>query len=454
MSALPSIAPPATPQPAAEKGWLERLLSPIADVRSGEAGIALLLALTMFLVLGGYYLLKTAREMFILSEGGAAVKSYSSAGQAVLLLAIVPAYSAFASRVDRTQLVQWVTLFFAANLVVFLVALEIGVRIGIVYFLWLGIFNVVVIAQLWAFAADVLDHEQGKRLFPLIGVGSSLGAWVGSLRAGYLVEAVGAPRLLAGGAATLIVCVALVRLIEALARRNMTTPSARADRKLTAGPSGFRMIAADRYLTLIASLVVLLNIVNTSGEYLFSRYVVSTAEALFGAGPESAAARQQFVGETYSTYFSSISLFGFLLQLFVVSRVFKVLGVARSLFVHPIVALAGYVMMLPAPSFGAIRWLKIADNSINYSLGNTTMQALWLPTSRETKFKAKQAVDSFCVRAGDVLQAGIVYAGELAGLGVSGFTALNVVFACAWVGVAGGLRATLRARYRTGTTEL
>ena len=143
-------------------------------------------------MLGGYYLLKTAREMFILSEGGAEVKSYSSAGQALLLLLLVPAYSAFASRVNRTQLVQWVTLFFAGNLVLFLLALGAGLRIGIVFFLWLGIFNVMVIAQFWAFAADLFTEEQGKRLFPLIGVGSSLGAWVGSVRAGQLVEHCGA----------------------------------------------------------------------------------------------------------------------------------------------------------------------------------------------------------------------------------------------------------------------
>jgi hypothetical protein len=97
---------------------------------------------------------QTAREMFILSQGGAEVTSYSSAGQAMLLPAIVPAYSAFASRVNRTQLVQWVTLFFAGNLGLFLIALGFGLHIGMVFFRWLGIFNVVVIAQLWAFAAD------------------------------------------------------------------------------------------------------------------------------------------------------------------------------------------------------------------------------------------------------------------------------------------------------------
>ncbi len=165
MTALPVFASRDTPEATPEKGWLERLLSPIADVRRGEAGSALLMSLTMFLVLGGYYLLKTAREMFILSEGGAEVKSYSSAGQALMLLLIVPAYSAFASRVNRMQLVQWVTLFFAGNLVLFMLALGIGLRIGIAYFLWLGIFNVVVIAQLWAFAADLFTEEQGKRLF-------------------------------------------------------------------------------------------------------------------------------------------------------------------------------------------------------------------------------------------------------------------------------------------------
>jgi len=455
MTALPARATSVGAGPAPDKGWLERLLSPIAEVRSGEASSALLMMTTMFLALAGYYLLKTAREMFILVEGGAEVKSYSSAGQAVMLLLIVPAYSAFASRVNRTQLVQWVMLFFAGNLLLFLLALRLGLHIGIVYFLWLGIFNVVVIAQLWSFAADLFTEEQGKRLFPLIGVGSSLGAWIGALRAGQLVEAVGASRLLVGGAAALVICVLLVRVIDRSTRSAGGPQAAKADQKLAAGPSGFRLILGDRYLLLIGLLVLLLNVVNTSGEYLFGRYVISTAEGLYGAGPQGAAARQQFVGESYSRYFSSISLAGFLLQLFVVSRLFKFLGVSKSLFVHPIVALTSYVMMLRAPSFEAIRLLKIADNSINYSLGNTTMQALWLPTSRETKFKAKQAIDSFCVRAGDVVQAAVVYTGELTALSVTGFAALNVMFACGWLAVAAGLRNRLHTRaHETGRSEL
>ena len=446
MSPPPPNADAMAHDPPFDKGWLERLLSPVADVRRGEAAGALLMALTMFLVLGGYYLLKTAREIFILSEGGAEVKTYSSAGQALMLLVLVPAYGAVASRVNRTQLVQWVTLFFASNLLGFLALLAAGWHIGVVFFLWLGIFNVMVIAQFWAFAADVFSEEKGKRLFPLIGVGSSLGAWLGSVRAGQLLESAGPERLLAGGAGVLVVCAMLARVIDRVTRRASPAQSAQADEKLGAGPNGFAMLFSDRYLLLIGVLVLLLNLVNTSGEYLFGKYVVNTANAMYGAGPDSAAAREQFIGQTYSSFFSYVNLIGLLLQLFVVSRVFKFLGVARSLLIHPIVALVGYAGMLRAPSFEFIRWLKIADNSLDYSLGNTTKQALWLPTSREAKYKAKQAVDAFCMRAGDVLTAGVVYTGELASISIPAFAALNVVFVLGWLATVRGLSRKLRAK--------
>ena len=438
-----------------EKGVVSRLLSPIADVHSDEVTSALLMALTMFLILAGYYLLKTAREQFILSEGGAEVKSYSSAGQALLLLFLVPAYGAFASRVNRLQLIQWVTLFFVANLLLFVAALSAGLRIGVVFFIWVGIFNVMVIAQFWAFANDLYTEEQGKRLFPLIGVGSSLGAWVGSLRAGTLVESFGPSRLLIGGAIALVACVGLARLVDRSTSRGAPGQTARSTEKLKGGKSGFGLILSDRYLLLIAALTLLLNVVNTSGEYLFGRYVVDAANRMYGESAAAAAARQEYIGATYSSYFSYVNMIGFLLQMFVVSRVFKFLGVGRALFIHPTVALLGYLAMLRTPSFEAIRWLKIADNSLDYSLGNTTKQALWLPTSREAKYKAKQAVDSFCQRAGDVLQAGVVYAGELASLGVTGFAAVTTVFAFGWMSVAFGLRKQLAQRAaETGKMEL
>src|SRR4029450_2460557 len=126
--------------PPSKKGF-SKLLSPIADVHDDEVTSVLLMTLIMFMTLAAYYLLKPWRGGFILTQGGAEVKSYSAAGQALLLLFLVPAYGAFASRVNRVQLVQWVTILFVSHIVLFLFALSAGVHIGIAYFLWVGIFN-------------------------------------------------------------------------------------------------------------------------------------------------------------------------------------------------------------------------------------------------------------------------------------------------------------------------
>jgi AAA family ATP:ADP antiporter len=343
------------------------------------------------------------------------------------------------------QLVTWVSLFFASNILLFVLASSAHILIGVAFFLWLGVYNVMVVAQFWAFANDVYTPEQGKRLFPLIGVGSSLGALAGSLRAGHLMDVASPLRLLLGGAVILVMCVGLARLVDRAARRNAPARGAVPnDAPLGDGKSGFSLLFSNRYLTLIALLILLLNVVNTTGEYLFGKYVVQKAAEMYGSTAEAAGARGQYIGETYAHFFSTVNLVGLLLQMFVVSAVFRTIGVRRALFIHPLIAGAGYLMMLRAPSFDAIRWLKTADNAIDYSLGNTTKQALWLPTTRQEKYKAKQAVDSFCVRAGDVIQAAIVYSGELASFSVTGFAALNVVMTAAWLAVAGGLSRRLR----------
>ena len=83
---------------------------------------------------------------------------------------MVPLYGAFASRVRRVRLVTGVMLFFASNLAIFIVCGRIGFHEGIALFLWVGVFNVMVIAQLWAFANDLYTQRQGERLFPSVGI--------------------------------------------------------------------------------------------------------------------------------------------------------------------------------------------------------------------------------------------------------------------------------------------
>ena len=163
------------------KSPLERLLSLFADVRAGEGVGALLLTVNIFLLLAGYSLMKPARDGLILTEGGAEVASYSAAAQAVLLMAVVPLYGWLGTRVVRIRLITIMMLFFAATLVAFYVAGRAGLREGVAFYIWLGIINVFIVSQFWAFANDLYTEGQGRRLFPMIGVGQSLGAWVGAV---------------------------------------------------------------------------------------------------------------------------------------------------------------------------------------------------------------------------------------------------------------------------------
>lgn len=148
------------------KSRIERFLAHFADVRGGEGAGVLLFALNLFLLLAAYYMLKTVREALILTQGGAEVKSYSAAGQAILLLGVVPLFGVVASRVNRVRLVSGVSLFFVSNLAIFIVLGKMGYREGVPYFLWVGVFNVMVIAQLWAFANDLYTRQQGSGSFP------------------------------------------------------------------------------------------------------------------------------------------------------------------------------------------------------------------------------------------------------------------------------------------------
>src|SRR4030095_10552790 len=202
------------------KGPLDRILGVFTDVRAGEGVTALLLMLNIFLLLTAYYLLKTIREPLILaSHGGAEVKSYSAAATAGLLILLVPLYSAVASRVPRLKLINRVTLFFIRCLLAFCALSQAGVPVGVPFFIWVGIFSLMMIAQLWAFATDVYTVDQGKRLFAIVGFGASLGAIVGSFATGQLVKVYGPRHFMLAAAALLALCLLLTNVISAREKR-------------------------------------------------------------------------------------------------------------------------------------------------------------------------------------------------------------------------------------------
>ena len=429
------------------KTLLDRVLSVISDVRAGEGTSALLLALNGFFLLAFYSVLKIIRDALILSEAGAVAASYSSAGQALLMLLFVPAYSAFAARVHRLWLVCGVTLFFASNLILFYLVGQAGIKIGIPFYLWIGVFNMSAVAQFWAFANDLYSTERGRRLFPILGVGASLGALAGAGGTTAIFRGIGPYPLLLIAAIGLIVPVLLTIVVhfrEHASRRDAA--GGRAEQPL-AKTNGFKLVFSQRYLTLMAMLVLLLNLVNTLGNFIQNRlgrdYAVSEAvadlDAREGRRPlteAETAAVGRSIGALTGGIQTWVNLLALLFQAFLVSRIFKLIGVRGAVFILPLVALGGYTMIALLPIFAVVRVTKILENSTDYSISNTTRHAFFLPLSREAKYTAKQATDSFFVRFGDLLQAVVVFIGTTLALGVRHYALLNIAFVVVWLFVA------------------
>jgi AAA family ATP:ADP antiporter len=415
------------------KSLLERALSVVTEVRAGEGFSALLLAANGFYLLAFYQVLKVVREALILSEAGAVAASYASAGMAAVLLLFVPAYSAFAARVNRVKLVCGVTLFFASHLLIFYALGSAGVKIGVWFYIWIGVFNMVAVAQFWAFANDVYTSERGRRLFPLVGVGATLGAALGAAFATVLFGGIGPYVLMLIAAAGLLVPVALTIIVH---RRESARnrESAKVTEQPLAKANGFKLVLTNRYLLLIALLVLIFNLVNTLGGFMLNSLIVAEAANRVAADPTLNS--RAIIGTLSGTSQTYANIVAFILQTFVMSRIFKYIGVRGALFVLPLIALTGYSAIVALPVLAVVLWTKIFENGTDYSVQNTTRHALFLPTSREAKYNAKQAIDAFFVRTGDFLQAVVVFAGVQLALTTRGFAMVNVILVVVWIALA------------------
>jgi AAA family ATP:ADP antiporter len=411
-------------------GLIVKVLSVFAVVRPDEVFSVLLLTLDGILLLASYYFLKVIREPLILAApGGAETKSYATAFLAVLLVGVFYGYRALAQRVDRMRLITYTKLFCAGCLVIFCVLGHMGVKIGIPFFLWVGCYSLTILAQFWAFANDIYTPEQGKRVFAIIGVGSSLGALIGSLLAKMAVKPLGLYNMMLVPAGVLMACLLIIRLVNA----HETTDAARKKEAETppGGKGGLATIFSHRYLLLIAAIIFMVNLINSNGEYILDR----TLQAVKEERHFDDAAAKVWLGEFKGEYFFWANLVGVLLQLFVASRVFKYLDVRGALYMYPLLVIGSYTGMTIFPVLAMVEVGKIAENSLDYSIYNQAKQALWLPTSREQKYVAKQAIDTFVVRAGDLLSGAFVGLGAVLALSTTKFTMLNVVLGILFLGI-------------------
>jgi AAA family ATP:ADP antiporter len=414
----------------------ERFLTLFTRVRAGEGRVVAVLFSHSFMVLGSYYLLRPLREALILSEGSAELRSYAAAFQAAVLLVLVPLYGWLVHRGGKSLIIQRVNIFFIVNLLLFSLAGFAGLRFGFVFFVWVGVYNLMVIAQFWAFAADLLNVKAGQRLFAVIGVGGSLGAAVGARVCGLLLDPIGPYGVMAAAAAVLSVTLLLSRLAS-----RIVPPDSRAvpvAGETPAPPSwlgGLRVVFRSQYLIAIAALVLLLNWVMSNGDYILNRFIEQAVLDALGADAGSDA-KAHWIGEFYSVFQAWINTGALLLQLFVVSRVFMRAGVHVAILILPAVMAGSFLVLDLLPAFLLAQYLLGGQRTLEYSLMNTTRNALFLPTTREQKYEGKTAIDTLCQRFGDVVSAMAVYAATGIGMGREGFIGLNIVLSLALLALA------------------
>lgn len=416
---------------------LERLLSLFAEVRPGEGVIAIMLTFNLFLVLTSYYIAKVVREPLILTGGGAEMKSYLSAAMVVLLVFAVRFYALLAGKMSRRKLINSVNIFFAGCLFLFYVLAKAETpHIGVAFFIWVGMFAVMVVAQFWSFANDVYTPEIGKRLFPIVAFGASSGSVLGSYLPKELIPITGLHQLLLLAGVTLLVSLLITNFVDSRERASFVQSSrAKAagdppEKGVRAG--AFKLVFRNKYLLMIAFLVLLLNWVNTTGEYILGRMVVETAGSMEAQSASFSA--QDFIGKFYADFYTVVNSAGVLIQLFLVSRIFKYFGIRIAILILPVIALGGYLLLAVYPLLSIVRWAKTAENATDYSLNNTVRHALFLPTTKEEKYQAKQAVDSFFHRSGDVLSAMVVFVGSgLLSFDIKHFAVFNLVLVAVWL---------------------
>ena len=258
---------------------------------------------------------------------------------AIVLFFLVPLYGVLFRSTNRTQLVVTVNLLFRSNLVIFYFLAESGISIAFAYFVWVGIFGVMVIAQFWAYVTDINTVKSGQRVFPVVMIATTLGGLAGAQVSALAFDALGLRGLIVLAAALILISIFLYRPARLSAPNDSRCIECEfAAPKHQSLFGGFAVVMSDHYLRLIAVFVVLLNWINSTGEYILSEMVVSwaTQQAM-----DTSRSVESLITYFYGNYAFLSNLTGLAIQTLFVAKAIRLFGLPRSLLVLPLVSLLG-----------------------------------------------------------------------------------------------------------------
>lgn len=393
---------PARDAPASGLARLRRGLG----IRPGEASAVVAGFLFFFCLFASYFMLRPVRETMGIA-GGVKNLQWLFTATFVVMLAAIPLYGAVCAWLPRRRFVPWVYAFFVANLLGFALAtraLPDNVWLARVFYVWLSVFNLFVVSVAWSLMADVFRPEQARRLFALLAAGASAGGLTGPVLGGWLVPRIGLTGLMLLSAALLVATLPGVGWLFGWRRRagagvvqpGETATGAVQDPATPIGGgllAGLSLLLRSRYLLGIGLFVILLA---TASTFLYFEQARLVAETF----PERTRQTQVF-----SALDAAVQALTILVQVFFTGRMARRYGVAMLLTAVPLAVTCGFLVLAMLPTFGVLAGVMILRRVGEYALLRPGREMLFTVVGPETKYKAKNVIDTAVYRAGDAVSA-------------------------------------------------
>jgi AAA family ATP:ADP antiporter len=381
-------------------------------VRAGETVPMFLATAYGFCILFAFYLLRPVRDEIGAADRGNLQLLWSAVF--IVMLMAVPLYSLAVARLRRGVFIPLANRFFALNLVAFYAALVLlpeSARTWIdrVFYVWLSVFALFVVAVFWGLVVDVFREGQGKRLFGFITVGSSLGGIAGSATTALLATDIPVFLLLL---LAVVPLEAACWLGRAVARRadDSGAPLNREPAAPIGGSawSGIAPVFRSPQLRNIALWIMLMTFASTILYFVQSHLV--------GEAISDRALRRAFLARIDL----AVNAVTIITQTLLTARIIHRLGVAATLSLLPAVAAVGFAALGSAPAAQALAVLlvvRVLYDSGRHALAKPAREVLFTHVDREQRYKSKAFIDAAVYRGGDLLS-GWIYA-ALAALGMS-----------------------------------
>ncbi len=367
-------------------GFFHRLLG----LRPGELRRVAAMATLLGLIITTSYIIKPVRNSLFLSQYGADFLPYVYILIALVVGLVASGFARLVSRFYIKRVFLGSTIFFALNLLVFwrIVQYEQG---GFVFYLWVSIFTIVMPTLFWLYANYIFYSNEAKRGFAILAAGGILGSIAGGALTSVLVRSTGTAGLLFYAAFVLVAIAALIAWIEVQEKDRIAERRSdlrRREKRQLAGKSKatLALIKRSRYLTSIMLLVVLTTVASTLVDYQFNAVAEKNYQGM------------DALTSFFGTFFATINILAFLLQLFVAGRILSHLGVGAGLLFLPLALASGSLAFLLVPGLGAAAFIKASDNGLSNSLNKSSSEILWLPIPLEIKNRTKAWLDMFVER--------------------------------------------------------